>query len=55
MGRQEWERAVAFETLEQQRNQGLPELPIFPDQAAQIARGRADEARIRALLERKGS
>ena len=31
MGRQEWERAVAFEALEQGRNRALPQLPIFPD------------------------
>ena len=38
MGRQEWERAVAFEALEQQRNRALPPMPIFPDQAAQVAK-----------------
>jgi uncharacterized protein (DUF885 family) len=51
MGRQEWERAVAFETLEQQRNRALPPMPIFADQAAQIARSTKDEAAIRAFLE----
>src|SRR5262249_22294247 len=34
MGRQEWERSVAFETYEQSRNAGLPALDLFPDQAA---------------------
>lgn len=51
MGRQEWERAVAFEALEQQRNRGRPAMPIFPDQAAQVAKSAADEAGIRAFLE----
>ena len=51
MGRQEWERAVAFEALEQQRNRALPPMPIFPDQAAQIAKSAKDEAAIRAFLE----
>jgi uncharacterized protein (DUF885 family) len=51
MGRQEWERAVAFEALEQQRNRARPPMPIFPDQAAQIAASAKDEAAIRAFLE----
>lgn len=51
MGRQEWERAVAFEALEQQRNRSLPAMPIFPDQAAQVTKSAADEAGIRAFLE----
>ena len=51
MGRQEWERAVAFEAIEQVRNHGLPPMPIFPSQAAQIARSAADEAAIRDFLE----
>jgi hypothetical protein len=51
MGRQEWERAVAFEALEQQRNRALPSMPIFADQAAQVAKSASDEAAIRAFLE----
>ena len=51
MGRQEWERAVAFEALEQQRNRALPPMPIFPDQAAQVAKSAKDEAAIRVFLE----
>jgi uncharacterized protein (DUF885 family) len=54
MGRQEWARAKAFETLEHARNEGLPELPIFADQAQQIARARQDELAIRGFLEKKG-
>lgn len=53
MGRMEWERAVAFEALEQGRNRGLPPMPIFADQQAQIARSFADEQAIRAFLERE--
>ena len=54
MGRQEWERSVAFEAYERQRDAGLPELPILPDQAAQIVRQERDELAIRAFLEQKG-
>jgi Bacterial protein of unknown function (DUF885) len=53
MGRQEWARSVASEALERQRNHGRPELPIFPDQASQMARERADEAAVRHYLEEK--
>ncbi|MDP1571514.1 MAG: DUF885 family protein [Vicinamibacterales bacterium] len=51
MGRQEWERAVAFETLEQHRNAGLPPMTIFPDADAQVAKSAKDEAAIRRFLE----
>jgi len=51
MGAYEWERSVAFETFEQTRNQGLPELPLFPDQAAQMAREVVEEERSREFLE----
>jgi hypothetical protein len=54
MGRQEWERSVAFETYERRRNQGIPALPLFRDQAAQIAREANDEQAVRALLEARG-
>jgi uncharacterized protein (DUF885 family) len=54
MGRQEWARSVAVEALERQRNRGLAELPVFPDQATQIARAREDELAIRRFLEAKG-
>lgn len=53
MGRQEWERAVAFETLEQARNRALPPMAIFPDQATQIARSATDEAAIRRFLDER--
>ncbi|HEU5236253.1 MAG TPA: DUF885 family protein [Pyrinomonadaceae bacterium] len=51
MGAYEWERSVAFETFEQTRNQGLHELPLFPDQAAQMAREVVEEERSREFLE----
>lgn len=54
MGRQEWQRAVAFEALEQGRNRTLPPMPLFPDQQAQIATSAAQERAIRAFLEREG-
>jgi len=54
MGRREWERAVAFETYERQRNLQLPELPLFKNQAAQAARAEQDEQRIRQMLGAKG-
>jgi hypothetical protein len=54
MGRQEWARSVAAEALESRRNRGLPELPLFASQAAQIARAGRDELAIRRFLERRG-
>jgi len=54
MGRQEWERAVAFEALEQGRNRALPELPIFPDARAQVTASAFQEQAIRQFLEREG-
>lgn len=53
MGRQEWERAVAFETLEQGRNRALPPMPIFPDQQTQIVAAAFQEQAIRTFLERE--
>jgi len=50
MSRQEWYRTVAFESYEQARNAGLPPMPIFPNQQAQIEREQKDEAEIRTFL-----
>ncbi len=50
MGRQELERAVAFQTYEEQRDESLPLLALFPDQAAQMAREERDELAIRQFL-----
>ena len=54
MARQDWSRAVAFETYERQRNRTLPELGLFPTLAAQLAREAEDEVRVRRYLEEKG-
>jgi hypothetical protein len=53
MGRQEWERAVAFEAYEKNRNAGQPQLPLAKDQAAQMAREERQEQEIRNFLEEK--
>ena len=53
MGAHEWERSVAFETCEQIRNQGLPELDLFPDQATQMAQEEFWENAARRFLEAK--
>ena len=53
MGAQEWERAVAFEALEQARNASLPPMPLpAMRRGADRARGK-DEAAIRRFLEAK--
>ncbi|HEY3349623.1 MAG TPA: DUF885 family protein [Thermoanaerobaculia bacterium] len=54
MGRQEYERSVALEVVERQRNAGAPEIPMVADQAAQSATTRRAEAEIRGFLEEKG-
>ena len=51
MGQQEWERALAFEAIAQERARRTPPLPLFPDQAAQVAREAEDELKIRRFLE----
>jgi uncharacterized protein (DUF885 family) len=53
MGRQEWERSIVFEAGAQERAKDAPELPIFPDQAAQMAREEKDEREIRRFLEER--
>jgi hypothetical protein len=53
MARQDWARAVAFESYERARNRALPELALFSDQQAQMAREERDEAAIRRFLEEK--
>jgi hypothetical protein len=54
MGRQEYDRSVALEAVERQRNAGVAELPMAPDQAAQTAMTARAEAEIRRFLEEKG-
>lgn len=51
MGRQEWERSMTFEAIAQARTPGLPELPLFANQAEQIAKEDEDEQAIRRFLE----
>ncbi|MCI0490756.1 MAG: DUF885 domain-containing protein [Blastocatellia bacterium] len=53
MGRQEWDRSVAFEAFEKNRNRRLPELAIFPNQETQILREEQSERAIRYFLEQK--
>ena len=53
MGAHEWERSVAFEAFEQTRNQGLPDLELFPDQATQMAQEEFWEGAARRFLEAK--
>jgi len=53
MGRQEWERAVAFEAYESNRNSALPQLVPAKDQAAQMAREERQEQEVRDFLEQK--
>ena len=54
MGRQEWERAVAFESLERIRNQAVPELALPADAAAQIEKQARGEDMMRYYLELRG-
>jgi uncharacterized protein (DUF885 family) len=54
ISRQEWERAVTFEQLEKQRNQGLPELQMAANIDEQIRTSERDELEIRDFLENKG-
>lgn len=53
MGEQEWERSLMFEAIAQERAKGSPELPLFPNQAAQIEQEAKDELKIRQFLEEK--
>jgi uncharacterized protein (DUF885 family) len=54
ISRQEWERAVTFEQIERQRNEGLPELKVAANIDEQIRTSERDELAIRDLLEKKG-
>lgn len=50
-GQQAWNRAVAWDTLEQNRNRDLPQLPLFESTAAQIEASFRQEQEIRAFLQ----
>ncbi len=54
ISRQEWDRSVAFEEYEKQRNQGLPELKLATNLQEEIDRVKRDELAIRKFLEEKG-
>lgn len=54
MGRQEWERAVVFEALEQGRNRDLPAMAIFASADLQVTTAAFQEQAIRLFLEREG-
>jgi hypothetical protein len=50
ISRHEFDRSVAFESLERNRNTGLPELPLLPSTEAQIERLTRDELGVRRFL-----
>jgi hypothetical protein len=52
MGRQEWNRAIAFEVYEKNRNKQIPPLPIADNIEHWIADTGAKEAEIRKFLEK---
>ena len=54
MGRQEWERSVAFEQMEHHRNRKIPELKMFASLDDQIKRTGEMEAEIRHFLVEQG-
>ncbi|MGO9541068.1 MAG: DUF885 family protein [Terriglobales bacterium] len=54
MSHQEWDRAVAFEQYEKQRNRGLPELKLATDLPQEIESVKQDELAIRKYLEDRG-
>jgi uncharacterized protein (DUF885 family) len=53
ISRQEWDRSVAFEQYEKQRNHGLPELRPAANLQDEIDRAKHDELAIRKFLEDK--
>jgi uncharacterized protein (DUF885 family) len=54
MGRQEWNRAVVFETYEKNRNSDVPPLKIAPDINTWIKDAAEKELQIRKFLEGRG-
>jgi uncharacterized protein (DUF885 family) len=50
-GRLEWNRSVAFETMESVRNKNVPPAPLFTTAAEQIKQEIADEQDIRNFME----
>ncbi len=54
ISRQEWDRSVAFEQYEKQRNEGLPELKLAASLQEEIVTAKREELAIRKFLEEKG-
>jgi hypothetical protein len=54
MGRQEWDRAVAFEVYEKNRNKDVPPLKIADNVDIWIADAAAKELQVRKFLEQHG-
>ena len=54
MGRQEWNRAVAFESYEKERNRDVPPLKLAESTASWIKDAGAKELSIRAFLDKHG-
>jgi hypothetical protein len=52
--RQEWDRSVAFETYEKERNRGLAELSLAKSAEEESDRVKRDELTIRKFLDEKG-
>lgn len=53
MGKQEWDRSVAFDIYEKQRNKYFPELQIFSSAEEQMETERMDEEAIRNFIQEK--
>jgi uncharacterized protein (DUF885 family) len=54
MGQQEWNRAVAFETYEKERNKNVPPLQLAKDTDSWIKDAAGRERQIREFLEKRG-
>ena len=54
VGQQEWNRAVAFETYEKERNKNVPPLQLAKDTDSWIKDAAAKELQIREFLEKRG-
>src|SRR5436190_3751934 len=55
MGQLEWNRAVAFETYEKERNKNVPPLQLAKDTDSWIKGAAGQERQIREFLEKRGS
>jgi uncharacterized protein (DUF885 family) len=50
IGREEWQRAVSFEALQQAADIGLPQIPLFPSVEVQVTKANEQEEEIREYL-----